>query len=214
VAEAIREREVTGSVYSLEGSLLEVCSCGVLCPCFVGEDPDGGECFGLIAHRIDRGEIEGVDVSGTTIATIAYIPGNALQGSWRTVIFMDPDTSDAQRQALLRAFGGELGGPLADLAALVGEVAGVETARITHRAEDGRGSFHIEGVLDAEFEPIVSPEGKQTTMRDTAFSSVPDAPAFPAKASRFRVDLPRYQMQWSYEGHNATQTAWRMEHRG
>ena len=26
--------------YELEGSLLEVCSCDVLCPCWVGEDPD------------------------------------------------------------------------------------------------------------------------------------------------------------------------------
>lgn len=214
MVETTQEPRLATAIYELEGSLLEVCSCGVLCPCFVGEDPDGGECFGLIAHRIDHGEIQGVDVSGRTIATIAHIPGNALQGSWRTVVFLDEEASDEQRQALLRAFGGELGGPLADLAALIGEVAGVETARITHRAEDGRGSFHIDGVLDAEFEPIVSPEGKQTTLRDTAFSTVPDAPAFAAKASHYRVDLPRYDMQWSYEGHNATQTAWRMEHRG
>ena len=26
--------------YKLEGSLLEVCNCDVLCPCWVGMDPD------------------------------------------------------------------------------------------------------------------------------------------------------------------------------
>src|SRR3990172_3889334 len=34
--------------YNLEGSLLEVCTCNVICPCWVGEDPDGGACDGLI----------------------------------------------------------------------------------------------------------------------------------------------------------------------
>lgn len=207
-------RQRTGTVYTLEGSLLEVCSCGVLCPCFVGEDPDGGECFGLIAHRIDRGHIDGVDVSGTTIATIAHIPGNVMQGSWRVVLFLDADSTGEQRQALVRAFGGELGGPLADLASLVGEVTAVETARITHRAEDGKGTFEIEGVLEAEIEPIRSPDGTKTTLRDTAFSSVPDAPAYAAKASRYRVNLPEHDMVWSYQGHNAIQTAWKMEHHG
>ena len=33
-----------GVVYDLEGTLLEACSCGVLCPCWVGADPDGGAC--------------------------------------------------------------------------------------------------------------------------------------------------------------------------
>ncbi len=36
-------------VYDLEGTLLEACSCGMLCPCWVGADPDGGECN--CAHR-------------------------------------------------------------------------------------------------------------------------------------------------------------------
>lgn len=34
----------TTAVYDLEGSLLEACSCAVLCPCWIGEDPDGGSC--------------------------------------------------------------------------------------------------------------------------------------------------------------------------
>jgi hypothetical protein len=33
------------AAYQLEGTLLEACSCGVLCPCWIGEDPDDGECY-------------------------------------------------------------------------------------------------------------------------------------------------------------------------
>jgi hypothetical protein len=36
--------DATEVVYELEGTLLEACSCGVLCPCWIGEDPDGGAC--------------------------------------------------------------------------------------------------------------------------------------------------------------------------
>lgn len=32
--------------YHLEGRLLEVCNCKVLCPCRIGEDPDFKACGG------------------------------------------------------------------------------------------------------------------------------------------------------------------------
>ncbi len=52
-----------GTTYQLEGRLLEVCSCGVLCPCWVGADPDGGTCDSALGWHIDSGTIQGVDVS-------------------------------------------------------------------------------------------------------------------------------------------------------
>jgi hypothetical protein len=59
--------------YELEGRLLEVCTCNVLCPCWVGEDPDGGTCDGILAWHADRGSIDGVDVSGRTLAVLAHM---------------------------------------------------------------------------------------------------------------------------------------------
>src|SRR3979411_2102191 len=41
--------------YLLEGTLLEACSCGVLCPCWIGDDPDGGQCFAFNAYHFDKG---------------------------------------------------------------------------------------------------------------------------------------------------------------
>ena len=48
--------------YEIEGRLLEVCTCNVLCPCWVGEDPDYKTCDTTIAWGIEKGSIEGVDV--------------------------------------------------------------------------------------------------------------------------------------------------------
>jgi hypothetical protein len=71
----------------------------------------------VIAFHLERGTAGfGVDVSGLTVANVAHIPGNALAGGWRSVVLVDDRASDEQHNALLDAFGGKLGGPLADLA--------------------------------------------------------------------------------------------------
>ena len=79
------EREAaTDVVYDLEGTLLEACSCGVLCPCWVGSDPDGGTCDSFNAYHFDRGTISGVDVDGLSFINVCHIPGNVLTpGTWR-----------------------------------------------------------------------------------------------------------------------------------
>ena len=64
--------------YEIEGRLLEVCTCNVLCPCWVGEDPDYKTCDTTIAWGIEKGSIEGVDVNGLTMAVSAHIPKNIL----------------------------------------------------------------------------------------------------------------------------------------
>ena len=60
--------------YQLEGKLLEVCPCKVRCPCWIGEDPDGGTCDGVLGYHFDQGTINGVDVSGLSLVALAHIP--------------------------------------------------------------------------------------------------------------------------------------------
>src|SRR5438270_1124978 len=90
----------TKKTYVLDGTLLEACSCGGPCPCWVGDDPDGGKCDAFNAFHIDCGRINGVDVSGLTFVRIAQIPGNVLAGNWREVIYVDDQASPEQRQAI------------------------------------------------------------------------------------------------------------------
>ena len=44
----------TGDVLT-RGTLIEACSCNVNCPCWIGEDPDLGDCFAIVAYGIDAG---------------------------------------------------------------------------------------------------------------------------------------------------------------
>jgi hypothetical protein len=202
-------------VYDLQGTLLEACSCGVLCPCWIGEDPDGGSCDAFVAYHFDAGMIRGVDVAGLSLVNVVKIPGNVLTpGSWKIAMFVDERATDQQQQALVDAYTGKLGGPLADLAGLVGEVVDVRRAPISHEIRGGTGELRIGDVVAADMAPFTGPDGKTTTLRDSVFSTVPGSPAYVSKASKHTVNLPEYGMVWSFEGRNAIQSDYRITFAG
>jgi hypothetical protein len=201
----------SGVVYDLEGTLLEACSCGVLCPCWIGEDPDGGACDAFVAYHFDAGTIRGVDVAGLNLVNVVRIPGNVLTpASWRIVMFVDERATDEQLDALVSAYGGKLGGPLADLAGLVGEVLDVQRAPIRHEIVDGAGTLAVGDFVSASMAPYRGADGSTTTLRDSVFSTVPGSPAYVGKASTHTVNLPQYGMVWSFEERNAIQSDYRI----
>jgi hypothetical protein len=202
--------EATGTAYDLEGSLLEVCSCNTLCPCWIGEDPDNGTCESVVAYHFDRGTIRGVDVGGLTLASAVLIPGNVLAGDWKQVIFIDDAASDEQYEAILDAFSGKLGGPLADLSQLVGEVLAVERAPISHEIIDGNGKLRVGDVISADMHPFVGPDGSTTTLQNSVFSTVPGSPAYIGMADHQKINIPQHGMEWELEGRNAIQSDWKL----
>ena len=195
--------------YDLEGTLLEVCTCNVLCPCWIGEDPDGGTCDGIVGYHVDRGTVDGVDVSGRSFVLLAHIPGNALKGNWRAVVYVDDKASSQQKEALLNAFTGKLGGPLADQAQLIGEVVAVESVPIDFRVEKGKGTLKIGSVVDAEMAPYTGPTGQVTTLNESIFSTIQGSPAYVAKASKYRANVPQLGFDIDLQGHNAIQGSFR-----
>jgi hypothetical protein len=202
-------------VYDLQGTLLEACSCGVLCPCWIGEDPDGGACDAFIAYHFDAGIVRGVDVAGLSLVNVVRIPGNVLTpASWKVAIFVDERATDEQMQALVDAYSGKLGGPLADLAGLVGEVLDVRRASISHEIVGGTGTLSVGDFVSAEMAPFHGGDGSTTTLQNTVFSTVPGSPAYVSKASRNTVNLPEFGMVWSFEGRNAIQSDYRITFAG
>jgi len=197
-------------VYKLEGKLLEVCDCEILCPCWVGEDPDGGTCDTIIAWHMEQGDIEGVDVSGLTIAVTAHIPGNIMKGNWRAVVYVDSNATDQQYEALLKVYTGKLGGPVADLVQLIGEVVAVERANIDFLIDEGKGTIRIGAGISAEMIPFEGPTGK-STLCDTVFSTVPGAPAYVGKALDYKMHQPLLGLDVNLQGHNAIQGSFLFE---
>ncbi len=197
--------------YTLEGQILEACSCNAPCPCWIGEDPDGGACDSFVAYNIERGEIQGIDVSGLTLLKVVYIPGNVMAGNWRAVVYVDAKGTPEQQQALIKVFNGELGGAIADVAKMVGELLDVRIAPIEYHIHEGKGTIKIGHVLESEMEPYRGPNGEPTKLVDPVFGSIPGSPAYIAKAAVHRVNLPEFNLSWEYNGRNAIQGFFRFE---
>ena len=197
--------------YDLEGSLLEVCTCNILCPCWVGEDPDNGDCQSIMAWHFDKGTIDGVDVSGLTFAGVMDIPGNVLAGNWRAMVYIDDKSTPEQEEALLNLYTGKLGGPVADLVKLIGEVVGVERVPIIFDLDGVSGSVKIGDAAEAELVAYKGATGKESALYDTIFTTVPGAPAYVGKALTYRANVPALNIDIDLKDHNAVSGPFRFQ---
>jgi len=195
--------------YRVQGSILEACSCSAPCPCWIGEDPHGGVCDSFIAYRIDKGTIDGVDVSGIPLVMVAQIPGNVLKGNFKVVFYISNKAKAAQKKVILDAWTGKLGGPLADLAKLQGEVKGVYDVPIQYKLSKGKGTLKVGNKVDAEMAPYTDAKGKPTTLNNTIFTTIPGSPAYVAKAKYHKVHIPEHGMEWSFVNRNAIEGSFR-----
>jgi hypothetical protein len=198
------------TTYDVQGRLLEVCTCNTLCPCWVGEDPDGGTCDSILGWMVDQGTVQGVDVSDRCLCVSVHIPGNVLAGNWKAAVLVDDRCTDEQQAALLNVFTGQLGGAVADLAALIGEVVAVERVPITFDVEEGKGYIRIGDVAEARMAPFQGATGVNTSLHDSVFTTIPGSPAFLGKAESFRRDGRRHGLpDVSVMGQNSVQGSFR-----
>jgi hypothetical protein len=108
-----------------------------------------------LVFNVAEGEVEGVDVSGLTVAAVADTPKVMSEGNWRLGVFIDAAASDAQAEKLGAVFSGALGGPMQALGPLVGEHLGVERARIEVNEGGLLHSIRIGDAVDFEIEDVV-----------------------------------------------------------
>jgi hypothetical protein len=149
--------------WNVKGSYVETCSCELMCPCNLSLDHGAtyDYCRVTLVFNIREGAVEGTDVAGCKIALIADTPKVMTEGNWRVGVFIDDDASEDQFERLVQVFSGQLGGPMAGLAPLIGEMLGVERATIVIEEEGLRHSVRVGGLIDFEIEDIV-PFGVET----------------------------------------------------
>jgi hypothetical protein len=143
--------------WNLTGSYVETCSCELMCPCNLSMDHGATYdfCRVTLVFNIRAGQIDGTDISGRTVALIAETPKVMTEGNWRLGLFVDDGASDEQFDKLGQVFSGQLGGPMAALTPLVGEMLGVERAAIEVRDDGLRHSVKVGDLIDFEIEDIV-----------------------------------------------------------
>jgi hypothetical protein len=157
------EQEALSMSWSLKGSYVETCSCELMCPCNLSFDHGATYdfCRVTLVFAIHEGEIDGTAIGGRTVAVIADTPKVMTEGNWRLGVFIDDEASDEQADKLVQVFSGQLGGPMSALTPLVGEILGVERARIEVIDDGLRHSVRVGEVIDFEIEDVV-PFGVET----------------------------------------------------
>ena len=71
---------------------------------------DAERCRLVLVFHIDSGEVEGVDVSGLTVAVLVDAPQIMADGNWRVGMLMDAAASQEQADMLGESSPGNLGG--------------------------------------------------------------------------------------------------------
>ena len=149
--------------WNLKGSYVETCSCELMCPCNLSFDHGATYdfCRVSLVFNIREGDIDGTDIAGRKVVMIADTPKVMTEGNWRLGVFVDDKASDEQFEKLIQVFSGQLGGPMAGLAPLVGEILGAERAAIEVKEDGLRHSVKVADKIDFEIADIV-PFGIET----------------------------------------------------
>lgn len=197
--------------WDLNGTFMESCNCDVVCPCTTSgltAPADHERCQVTLAFHVQRGQVEGTDVSGRTVVLFADAPQVMADGGWQVALYLDDGSDDgsddAQADALVGVFAGQVGGPMAALAPLIGEVLGVERVPIDF-TDDGRlHAVRVGEVIDIEIEDQVAPQhgqdGPVMTLHDV-FSPASTTTVTVAR-SRRATGKDVHGRSWDFGGRN------------
>lgn len=190
--------------WHLSGTYFENCSCDMVCPCTtsgLSRPGDQERCRVVLAFHVDEGDVDGVDVGGTTVVVLADTPKVMADGNWRVGLVMDAAATEEQAAKLGAVFGGQLGGPMGMLAPLIGDVIGMEVAPIEYVDDGRRHALRIGDLVDIEIEDFVAPGNPTGEVEHlTGMFHPANSTLTIASATRSRVDL--FGLSFSNEGKN------------
>jgi hypothetical protein len=150
---AAKSEKTVIPTWRVAGEWFDVCSCNTPCPCTFAQPPTGNHCEVLWAYRINEGHYGATPMAGLKVVLLAGFDGNLWDGGELDCgFFFDAAADEAQRQALVAIFTGQVGGWMAQFVpAHVREVKGVEFAAITVEVEPTleRWSVRVSDKVDA-----------------------------------------------------------------
>ncbi len=95
--------------WHIEGEWFKNCNCDPGCPCDFNQKPTQGYCEGMAAMRITKGYFGDVDLAGVKWGGVVRWPGPIHEGNGEIVPFVDSDTTEEQRNAILEIASGQHG---------------------------------------------------------------------------------------------------------
>jgi len=180
------------AAWQIDGQYMETCNCSFICPC-IGSNlaavPTEGDCKAAISMQIDKGEKDGVNLDGVSFIVLMRAPGPMAEGNIKVGLIIDDSAGDDQAAAIGDIATGAAGGPMAALAPLVGEVAGVERRPIRFDRDGMNYRVTAGELIDQSLEgvPSVSSEGEPIYLENTAHPVTPKLALANATHSSFHA---------------------------
>ena len=152
--------------WNVSGQLIEFCSCNIMCPCWLGPapQPDQGWCSGALVYDIAQGQIDGIEVGGTTVVFAADWPGNFFGGNGTARLYVDDRASAAQRRELEAVFSGKKGGPMEAVSGLMTKWLPTQAVPIKTQWSDSS-TFSVGKVAQLQSQRLKDQTGKPTTVQ-------------------------------------------------
>jgi hypothetical protein len=193
--------------WQLSGDYFENCSCDVVCPCLISTNapmtsrPTKGVCDVALIVHVDTGRYEGVTLDGLNVALLLHTPGPMAEGNWSVAAYIDQRADDKQTEALGAIFTGAAGGPMAQLAPLIGKQLGVRKVSIAYRIDGKKRSAEIAGILNMSVDPLPTAHPSGEMWANTGHPVSPEKLAFAVGAPG--NTFSDFGMRWDNSGKNA-----------
>ena len=147
--------------WHVEGDWFDVCKCNIPCPCTFAQAPSYGDCEGVLAYHITKGQFNEVPLAGLNLLALGHFEGNIWGGETKATMgmFIDERANEQQREAIQIIWSGRGGGFPAVFAELLGEMRGIEFVPIEFEiAEDlAHWRAEIPGRVVAKAEALTGP---------------------------------------------------------
>ena len=192
------------SEWAIAGVYLETCNCDPGCGCNFRGFPSSpeGNCEAFVAHSIESGAYDGVELAGTRVAWALWWPGPIHEKGGRGHAFIDCETGE-QFQALAKIWRGEDGyGFFEIFNSTFGEPSAVDRASVAMTIDGKRSRFSVEGVGEAALTPLTNPvTGDENNVRIVKETGFIWRDGEIAQSERMRVELA--EMRFELAGRHA-----------
>lgn len=151
--------------WRMTGRFIEVCSCKMFCPCWLGPaEADQGWCSAAILMDIQQGNSDGVNLSGLKAVFVGDWPADFLSGNGTARLYVDAAADADQRRELEMICTGKKGGPWAAVSGVITKWLPAEAAKIETQWGDNP-SARVGTVGQVKLEPLKDEAGRQTQVQ-------------------------------------------------
>ena len=142
----------------------------------------------MLGCKIEEGSFDGEELGGLNSAILATAPSNRKDGGWKVALYTDSRANEDQNNALMGIFTGEAGGHMANLGSLIAEVMLSRQAEISFDINGKKMSLSVEGLGEAEIEPILGQNDGPVTISGHPLATSPGYPARVGRASNLGIN--------------------------